>query len=56
MSDYAQLQEIDAFYSFFATFNLSRPVTSVADLADGAALFDVLSVVYVAVHLYAVSN
>jgi len=56
MSDYAQLQEIDAFYSFFATFNLSRPVTSVADLADGAALFDVLSVVYVAIHIYVVSN
>lgn len=47
MSDSSQRREIDAFFNFFATFNLARPVTTVADLADGAALFDVLSIVYV---------
>ncbi|KAJ3517791.1 hypothetical protein NLJ89_g265 [Agrocybe chaxingu] len=45
MSEFAQRKEIEAFFNFFSTFDLSRPVTSVADLADGAALFDVLSVV-----------
>ncbi|KAF9532408.1 HOOK protein-domain-containing protein [Crepidotus variabilis] len=45
MSDFSQRREIDAFLNFFATFELSRPVTSVADLADGTALFDVLAVV-----------
>ncbi|CAA7267986.1 unnamed protein product [Cyclocybe aegerita] len=45
MSEFAQRKEIEAFFNFFATFDLSRPVTSVADLTDGAALFDVLSVV-----------
>lgn len=38
-------REINAFISFFATFNLARPVTTVADLSDGAALFDVLALV-----------
>jgi protein HOOK3 len=38
-------KEINAFISFFATFNLARPVTTVADLSDGAALFDVLALV-----------
>ncbi|KAG0705331.1 HOOK-domain-containing protein [Suillus ampliporus] len=38
-------KEINAFISFFATFNLARPVTNVADLSDGAALFDVLALV-----------
>ena len=46
MSD-AQREELDAFVSFLATFELARPVTTVADLADGAALFEVLSLVYV---------
>ena len=46
MSD-AQRKELSAFFSFFATFDLSRPVTTVADLCDGAALFEVLSVMYV---------
>jgi protein HOOK3 len=39
----AQRKEIDAFFSFFGTYNLARPVTSVSDLSDGAALFEVLS-------------
>ena len=42
MSD-AQRKELDAFFSFFATFDLTRPVASPADLCDGAALFEVLS-------------
>ncbi|GBE82526.1 predicted protein [Sparassis crispa] len=44
MSD-SQRKELNAFFSFFATFDLARPVTSVADLSDGAALFEVLSLV-----------
>ncbi|CAL1703947.1 unnamed protein product [Somion occarium] len=44
MSD-AQRKELSAFFSFFATFDLTRPVTTVADLSDGAALFEVLSVI-----------
>lgn len=48
MSD-AQRKELSAFFSFFATFDLSRPVTTVADLCDGAALYEVLSVMYVVV-------
>ena len=47
-SEYAQLlKEIEAFYNFFATFQLSRPVTSVANLTDGAVFFDILSLVYI---------
>lgn len=45
MSD--EQREIDAFFAFFETFELARPVTSVADLSDGSALFEVLSLVYV---------
>jgi protein HOOK3 len=41
-----QRREIEAFFSFFSTFNLARPVSAVSDLADGAALFQVLSLVY----------
>lgn len=41
----AQRKELNAFISFFATFDLPRPVTTADDLGDGAALFDVLSVV-----------
>ncbi|KAH8102872.1 HOOK-domain-containing protein [Cristinia sonorae] len=44
MSD-AQRKELNAFFSFFATFDLTRPVTSAADLCDGAALFEVLALV-----------
>ena len=43
----AQRKELNAFFSFFATFDLTRPVTTVADLSDGAALLEVLSIVYV---------
>ncbi|KAJ7074380.1 HOOK protein-domain-containing protein [Mycena amicta] len=41
----AQRKELDAFYNFFATFELARPVATLADLSDGAALFEVLSLV-----------
>ena len=42
-----QRREIEAFFNFFSTFNLTRSVSAVSDLADGAALFQVLSLVYV---------
>ena len=45
MSD-AQRKELSAFFAFFATFDLTRPVTSAADLCDGAALFEVLALMY----------
>ncbi|KZV94081.1 HOOK-domain-containing protein [Exidia glandulosa HHB12029] len=38
-------REFDAFKSFFATFELTNPVDSPADLADGAALYEVLAAV-----------
>uniref|UniRef100_A0A0W0FFT3 HOOK-domain-containing protein n=1 Tax=Moniliophthora roreri TaxID=221103 RepID=A0A0W0FFT3_MONRR len=38
-------KEIDAFINFFATFELTSPVSSISDLGDGAALFQVLSLV-----------
>ncbi|KAI5124070.1 hypothetical protein M0805_003897 [Coniferiporia weirii] len=38
-------KEQDAFFALLATFDLSRPVVSVSDLSDGAALFEVLQVV-----------
>lgn len=38
-------QEGQAFISWISLFELSRPVTSLADLSDGAALFDVLACV-----------
>ncbi len=44
----AQRKELNAFISFFATFDLARPITTVADLCDGAVLFELLSLVYVA--------
>jgi len=40
-------RELDAFFHFFATFELSRPVTTTSDLSDGAALSDILTIVYV---------
>ncbi len=40
-------RELDAFFHFFATFTLTRPVTNVVDLSDGAPLFEILSIVYV---------
>ncbi|KAG9025244.1 hypothetical protein FRB95_010384 [Tulasnella sp. JGI-2019a] len=46
MSERTRLeQESAAFIAFFTTFSLSKPVNSVEDFADGAVLFDVLSVV-----------
>ncbi|KAJ3482501.1 hypothetical protein NLI96_g6943 [Meripilus lineatus] len=44
MSD-AQRKELSAFFSFFATFDLTRPVASPSDLCDGAALFEILSLI-----------
>jgi protein HOOK3 len=44
----SDLRELDAYYSFLATFQLPQKVTSVSDLADGTALFEVLSIVWVA--------
>ncbi|KAG6833504.1 hypothetical protein H0H87_006076 [Tephrocybe sp. NHM501043] len=40
-----QRKELAAFVNFFATFKLSRPVTTLSDLSDGAALFEVLTLV-----------
>lgn len=40
-----QGKEIDAFFNFFSTFPLGRSVTTVSDLSDGAALFEILSLV-----------
>lgn len=45
----SERKEIDAFFNFFASFDLARPVTTISDLADGAALFEVLSLVCVSV-------
>lgn len=45
-----QRKELNAFLSFFATFDLARPVTAPADLCDGAALFEILSLVYVCLY------
>jgi protein HOOK3 len=39
-------KELDAFFHFFATFDLSRPVSNPSDLSDGAALSDILAIVY----------
>ena len=46
MSELQQRREIEAFFNFFSTFNLVRPVSAISDLADGVALFQVLSLVY----------
>ncbi|TFY75638.1 hypothetical protein EWM64_g8376 [Hericium alpestre] len=45
MAGDAQRKELDAFFSFFATFDLTRSVTTVADLGDGAALFEILATI-----------
>ncbi|EJF62459.1 HOOK-domain-containing protein [Dichomitus squalens LYAD-421 SS1] len=45
MSVDSQKKELNAFFSYFATFDLARPVTTIADLSDGAALFEILSIV-----------
>ncbi|ETW85647.1 hypothetical protein HETIRDRAFT_379686 [Heterobasidion irregulare TC 32-1] len=41
----SQRKETDAFFSFFASFDLTRPVTTVSDLSDGAALIEILSTI-----------
>ncbi|KAI0048241.1 HOOK-domain-containing protein [Auriscalpium vulgare] len=41
----AQSKEIDSFFSFFATFDLNRPVTTISDLGDGAGLLEILSII-----------
>ncbi|KIK96731.1 hypothetical protein PAXRUDRAFT_137821 [Paxillus rubicundulus Ve08.2h10] len=38
-------EELDAFFAFLETFDLARPVTTISDLSDGAALFEILSLV-----------
>ncbi|KAL4074574.1 HOOK protein-domain-containing protein [Scleroderma yunnanense] len=38
-------KEIEAFFAFFTTFDLARPISTAVDLSDGAALFEVLSLV-----------
>lgn len=40
-----ETKELDAFFAFFATFDLARPVSTISDLSDGAALFEILSLV-----------
>lgn len=44
MSD-QENKELNAFFAFFATFDLARPVTTISDLSDGGALFEILSLV-----------
>lgn len=39
-----QSKELDAFLAFFSTFNLHRPIATVADLSDGAGLLEILSI------------
>jgi protein HOOK3 len=39
-----QNKELDAFLEFFSTFNLHRPIATVADLSDGAGLLEILSI------------
>ena len=43
----AQRKELDAFMAFFATYELVRPVATVADLSDGAPLFEILGLMSV---------
>jgi protein HOOK3 len=40
-------KETAAFFAFFSTFNLARPVKTVSDLSDGSVLVEILSLVYV---------
>ena len=47
MSPESQRKETDAFLSFFGTFELPHPAVTVADLSDGAALLQVLTLVSV---------
>ena len=45
-----QGKELDAFISFFGTFELSHPVAAAADLSDGSVLYEILSTM--CVYLY----
>jgi hypothetical protein len=36
-------QAVEAFIHLFTTFNISRPVKTLADFSDGAVLYDILS-------------
>ncbi|TFK72592.1 HOOK-domain-containing protein [Pluteus cervinus] len=45
MSEGSQRKELDAFLNFFSAFPLARQVTTVSDLSDGAALFEILQLV-----------
>ncbi|KAG7092196.1 hypothetical protein E1B28_008564 [Marasmius oreades] len=45
MSDAPTLKETEAFVNFFATFQLTNSISSLSDLSDGVALFEVLSLV-----------
>jgi len=47
MSPESQRKEMDAFLSFFGKFELPHPAVTVADLSDGAALLQVLTLVSV---------
>jgi hypothetical protein len=42
-----ELRELDAYFSLLNTWPLAKTVSSADDLADGAALWTVLSSVYV---------
>jgi hypothetical protein len=46
MSSDTLRKETDAFLSFFSAFELARPVSTIVDLSDGAALLQVLTLVY----------
>jgi protein HOOK3 len=52
MANNSERKEIDAFFNFFASFELARPVTTLADLSDGAALFEVLSLVCATIFVF----
>lgn len=40
----SQNKELDAFLAFFSTFSLHHPVSTAADLSDGAGLLEILSI------------
>lgn len=47
MSESSQRKELEAFINFFTAFSLTKDIRTVNDLSDGAALFEVLQIVYV---------
>ena len=44
-----QGKELDAFISFFGTFEHSHPVAAAADLSDGSVLYEILSTYFASV-------